>query len=96
MSRSGCEKLLRSINPKRFDRSSPLAQTLLGVAQNGREQIIDDPPRAGPDLDRDGHARREIDQFVVDLHLGLVERHAGRVGGLRRGAVTGTGLFWRV
>jgi hypothetical protein len=26
----------------------------------------------------------------------LVERHAGRVGGLRRGAVTGTGLFWRV
>jgi hypothetical protein len=40
---------------------STLSQALVGMAQDRREQVIDDPPRACPDLDRDGHPGREIE-----------------------------------
>ena len=49
------------------------------VANERREEIADDPARAGLDLDRDGHAGRKIDCLVFDLHLSVVERHAGGV-----------------
>src|SRR5260370_42517088 len=75
---------------------SALAQTLLGVAQDRREQVIDDPPRSRPDLDGDGHAGRVIDELVVDLHLGLVERYARRESRLRRASFTGARLLRRL
>ena len=54
------------------------------MPQNRREQIVDDPTRAGLDLDGDGHAGREVEQLVVDLHAGLIERDARRIGRPRR------------
>src|SRR5262249_3424348 len=60
-------------------RVSAFSEGLVLVAKERREEIADDPTRAGLDLDRDGHAGREIDCLVFDLHLSVVERHAGGV-----------------
>src|SRR5262249_11899685 len=43
------------------------------TAHQWREQIADDRARAGLDLDRDGHAGREIDDVAVDLHTRAVQ-----------------------
>src|SRR6266536_2281379 len=51
-----------------------LAQAVLSVFAQRREQIADDAALAGPDLSGDGHPRRQIDRLVLDLHLGAVER----------------------
>src|ERR1700704_550270 len=59
---------------------SSLAQALLFVARERREQIADDAARTGLDLDGDGHPGREIDRLAFDLHPGPVERHARGVG----------------
>src|SRR3981081_1473674 len=59
---------------------SSLAQGLLFVARERREQIADDAARTGLDLDGDGHPGREIDRLAFDLHPGPVERHARGVG----------------
>jgi hypothetical protein len=56
----------------------PLPQSLLPVSEKRRQQIADDPARAGPDLDRHGHAGPR-DGLTLDLHLRAVERHARRV-----------------
>ena len=45
--------------------------------------MVDDPPRGGLDLDVTA-MRREVKQLVVDLHLGLIERHPRRIGRPRR------------
>src|SRR5260370_41142882 len=51
----------------------PLAQALLLVAHDRREQIAEHGALAGLDLHRDRHAEPEIDQVVVDLHVLAVE-----------------------
>src|SRR5215831_5613060 len=56
-----------------------LAQALLLVSQQWRQQKFDDAPRAGLDLDRDRHSGRQVDEAIVDLHLCLVKRYARRV-----------------
>ena len=65
------------------------------IPQQRRKQVADDGARASLELDRDSHAGREVDEIVVDLHLGAVKRHprgvdkllsprlAGRSGGRR-------------
>src|SRR5712675_2540500 len=69
----------RAKRPPSETRSS-LAQALLLVARERREQIADDAARTGLDLDGDGHPGREIDRLAFDLHPGPVERHARGVG----------------
>ena len=49
------------------------SQDFLLVSHERREQIADDPARPCLDLDRDRHARTEIDEAVLDLHLRAVE-----------------------
>ena len=41
-------------------RSLPLAQALLAEAHERRQQVADDAPRSGLDLDRDGHAGERL------------------------------------
>jgi len=36
-------------------------------------------PRSGLDLHRHRHARRKIDELVLDLHLSSIKRYARRV-----------------
>ena len=73
---------LPSWTPRAFAAASefsPLAQAVVPVSQQGREQVADDTARAGLDLDGHRHAGRQIDQLVVDLHLRAVERDARRI-----------------
>src|SRR5439155_19859016 len=51
-----------------------LTQTVLPVFAQRREEITDDAALAGADLGRDRHPGCEVDQFVLDLDLGAVER----------------------
>lgn len=57
----------------------PLVQRFLFMLVNWREQIFDHAAGAGLDLDGDSHAGGEVDEAVVDLHLGLVEGDLGHV-----------------
>src|SRR5437764_452710 len=59
----------------------PFAQAILAIFAQGREQIADDAALAGFDLGGDGHARREANLLVLDLHLHTVQRDARRVHG---------------
>src|SRR5947207_6453043 len=54
----------------------PLVQDFLSVAEQGRNEIAQDAARASLDLHRYRHARRQIDETIVDLHLRAVERDA--------------------
>lgn len=49
------------------------------VPHQRRQQIFDDAPQPGLDLDRHRHTGRQVDQLVLDLHLRAVERDAGGV-----------------
>src|SRR2546423_10858781 len=71
---------------------SALAQALLLVPQQRREQVVEDGARAGLDFDRHGHPRREIYHLVLDFHLGAVERYARSVNELVR---LGIGVAFR-
>src|ERR1700761_6075310 len=53
-----------------FQQTSPLPQTLLLVAQQRGQQVFDHAALSGLDLDRHRHARRELDQAVVNHHVG--------------------------
>src|SRR5216683_6971260 len=57
----------------------PLAQDLVPVAQQRRQEVAQDRPRAGLDFDRYRHAGRQIDHLLVDLHLRTVQRNTGAV-----------------
>jgi hypothetical protein len=54
-------------------RGSSLAQALLPVLQQRREQIADDPARPRPDLDRDRHPGRQVHKPLVHLDLRAIE-----------------------
>src|ERR1700761_4355355 len=58
------------VHPSFYARAgSALAQYLLPIAAQGRQEIIQDRALAGLDLDSDGHAGGEADHAVLDLHL---------------------------
>ena len=58
---------------------SPLAQAVVAVSQQGREQVADNTACSGLDLGGHRHARYQVDEVVVYSHLGAVERDAGRI-----------------
>src|SRR5258705_768855 len=49
---------------------SSLAQALLPILEQRRQQVGDDPARARLDLDRGRHAGREVDRAFLDIALG--------------------------
>src|SRR6185312_13868601 len=59
--------------------SSPLPQALLLIAQHRRQEVFDHAARSGLDLDRDGHARRQIDHSPVYVDPGRLHRDLGRI-----------------
>ena len=73
------------------------AQDFLLVSEQRRKQITDDPTRARLNLDSDGHARGQIDELVLHLHLGAIKRDARRVVELLAVRFAGT-IFcaWRL
>src|SRR6202021_2043239 len=69
--------------------SLSLPQALLLVAHERRQQILDDAPLSGLDLDRHRHAGRKVDHAAFDLHAHGVERDARRVEELLAGRFAG-------
>jgi hypothetical protein len=61
---------------------SPLVHGLVLVLEDRREQVAEHAALPGLDLDRHRHARAEVDEVVVDLHLGAIERDARGIGEL--------------
>jgi len=49
------------------------------VLLDGGEEVGDDMARTGLNLNRHGHAGREVNHAVVNLHLRLIEAHTGGV-----------------
>src|SRR5229473_5939452 len=87
----------------RFSRAPwlSLSQYFLIISHQGRKQIADDPPRAGLDLDRHRHSRRELDGSALDLHLAPVEADPRGIDellplGLTRRAFRAGGLIPRL
>src|SRR5262245_43753111 len=58
---------------------SSLAQALLPVFEQRREQITDNPALSRLNLDSDGHSGRQVHSLVLHLHLRAIERNARRV-----------------
>ena len=59
-----------------------LAQRVLAVLQQRGHQVAEDGARSGLDLRRHGHAGRQLDHLVADLHLAAVEGYAGEIAEL--------------
>ena len=55
------------------DQSLPLAQAVLAVFAQRRQQVADNAAFAGFDLGGDRHAGCQVNHPVFDLHLGAVE-----------------------
>src|SRR5262249_18117951 len=58
---------------------SSLAQALLPVFEQRREQITDNPALSRLNLDSDGHSGRQVHSLILHLHLRAIERNARRV-----------------
>ena len=54
-------------------------KTVMGVAQDGRQQIAHDGATAGSNLNRYGHTWRQIGDSIVNLDLRSIQRNARRI-----------------
>src|SRR5262249_18391495 len=79
LERNSAAKTASSVSHSISRRVLALTQRVALVAQQGRQQIIQDPARSGLDLHRYRHPWRQVDHPAVDLHLGAVERNARAV-----------------